>query len=306
VSDDQNKLCKSILDAISKASNPATSYGSLLIPPPSPKPDLFSILAGTRPPQNSNLLSALLGNAEAAKATLTKKAMALRDQLIEEASKIFRERWDTRQGEVVPEAATLQLGNDGVILNATIMYADMRSSTAMVSDLSAKLAAEIYKAYLSCAARVIKANGGTITAYDGDRIMAVFIGGRKNTSAAQSALKINWALQNILNPALKKQYGDSVYQLAHVIGVDTSEVLVSRIGVRNDNDLVWVGRAANYAAKLAALDGDFNAWITAAVFENMLDEAKYGGNPRRLMWEARRWTQMSDMRVHGSNWTWSL
>jgi len=27
----------------------------------------------------------------------------------------------------------------------------------------------------------------------------------------------------------------------------------ARVGVREDNDIVWIGRAANYAAKLCAL-----------------------------------------------------
>jgi class 3 adenylate cyclase len=69
----------------------------------------------------------------------------------------------------------------------------------------------------------------------------------KNTTAAKTALQIKWALSKILNPALKAQYGSDAYQLSHVIGIDTSRLLAARIGVRNDNDIVWVGRAANYA-----------------------------------------------------------
>ncbi len=232
--------------------------------------------------------------------------MALKEQLIEETTKILRNTWNTRDGEVVPDPQNLQLGNDAVMLDATILYADIRSSTALVDELKPHVAAEIYKAYLSCAARIIKANGGTITAYDGDRVMAVFVGKRKNTSAAQTALKINWAVGNIVNPGLREQYGNNVYQMRHVIGLDSSRVFVSRIGVRNDNDLVWVGRAANYAAKLSAIDGDFSVWLSGTVFDIMHEDAKYGGNPRRLMWEERRWTQMNNMRVYGSNWSWSL
>ena len=36
------------------------------------------------------------------------------------------------------------------------------------------------------------------------------------------------------------------------VGVDTSELLVAKTGIRTVNDLVWVGRAANYAAKLSS------------------------------------------------------
>jgi class 3 adenylate cyclase len=47
--------------------------------------------------------------------------------------------------------------------------------------------------------------------------------------------------------------GQYVYQLKHVIGIDSSSLFACRIGIRNDNDAVWVGRAANYAAKLSAI-----------------------------------------------------
>jgi class 3 adenylate cyclase len=43
-------------------------------------------------------------------------------------------------------------------------------------------AAEIYKSYLISACRIIRDNGGEITAFDGDRVMAVFIGNMKNTN----------------------------------------------------------------------------------------------------------------------------
>jgi class 3 adenylate cyclase len=52
-----------------------------------------------------------------------------------------------------------------------------------------RFAAEIYKTFLHCAAKIIRSEDGVITAYDGDRIMAVFIGNAKNTSAVRAALK---------------------------------------------------------------------------------------------------------------------
>jgi len=50
-----------------------------------------------------------------------------------------------------------------------------------------------------------------------------------------------------------------------VVGIDTSALFVARIGVRNDNDLVWVGRAANYAAKLTEIPEDNTVFVTASL-----------------------------------------
>jgi len=230
----------------------------------------------------------------------------LTDDLKGQVKKIFREQWSKRVGRVVPSPADLALGNDAVTLEATILYADMDGSTQLVDSESRSFAAEIYKSYLACAARIIKSNGGTITAYDGDRVMAVFIGDTKDSIAVQTAMQIRWAVSNIVNPAIKEQYSTSTYQLRHTIGIDTSEIQVSRIGVRNDNDLVWVGRAANYAAKLSNLPSGY-VYITDSVFKGLNDNSKYSGaDPRKLMWEARTWKAMNDMSIYRSSWTWKL
>lgn len=232
--------------------------------------------------------------------------MPLKEDLQEIVKKIVTtDQWTTRDAEVVPEPEDLGLGNDAAKLQATVLYADMAGSTQLVDSQSPHVAAEVYKSYMACAARIIKNNGGTITAYDGDRVMGIFIGGLKNTTAAKTALQINWAVRNIVNPGLRTQYGHNAYQMKHVIGVDTSPIFACRIGVRNDNDIVWVGRAANYAAKLTTLS-EYPVYITGAVFDGMKDSSKFGGTPERLMWEERSWTPMNGLRIFRSNWSWSV
>jgi len=232
--------------------------------------------------------------------------MVLLADLQAKVKTILAEVWDERDGQEVPEPADLQLGNDGSNIEATVLYADIDGSTQLVDDYPATYAAEVYKSYMVCTARIIKAAGGVITAYDGDRIMAVFIGDAKNTTAARTALCINWAVSNIINPALITQYGADAYHIDHVIGVDTSTLLAARIGVRIDNDIVWVGRAANYAAKLTAIDTGHKIYITDDVFTKLNKSSKYGGAPEQLMWEPATWTQMNGIAVHRSNWVWSI
>jgi class 3 adenylate cyclase len=193
--------------------------------------------------------------------------MALNDDLQKEVAAIFKAAWDRRDGTVVPADDSLRLGNDAVELDATVLYADLADSTKLVDGHIPGFAAEVYKTFLHCAAKIIRQEGGTITAYDGDRIMAVYLGTAKNTSAARTALKINHAATNIINPAIRSQYTSETYLLKHVVGIDSSK-FVARTGVRGANDLVWVGRAANYAAKLAALPDAYTTYITAEVHDN--------------------------------------
>lgn len=226
--------------------------------------------------------------------------MSLAEELKSDVAGIFRSLWTERDGTVVPDRGDLKLGNDAVKLDGTVLYADLDNSSGLVAASSPQFAAEVYKAFLHCAAKLIRNEGGEITAYDGDRIMAVFLGGRKNTNAAKAALRINWARTQVINPAIRAQYPKSTFELKHVTAVDTSPLFVARTGVRGDNDLVWVGRAANTAAKLATLPSNYASRLTAAVYNAMLDEAKTASGGR-AMWEAATWNGVD---IYRSTWYW--
>jgi hypothetical protein len=58
--------------------------------------------------------------------------MGLADDLKTEVTAIFRAQWTTREGQVVPDTPDLELGNDAVTLDATVLYADIDGSTSMV------------------------------------------------------------------------------------------------------------------------------------------------------------------------------
>jgi class 3 adenylate cyclase len=229
--------------------------------------------------------------------------MALKDELEKEVKAIFSAVWTTREGTVVPSDDSIKLSNDAVELEATVLYADMADSTKLVDNYKKPFAAEIYKTFLYSAAKIIRAEGGAITAYDGDRIMAVFIEGNKNTSAVRAAMKLKWAVDEIINPARRAQYKENQYVVKHVVGIDTSKLFVARTGVRGANDLVWVGRAANYAAKLATLPESYT-YITKSVYDVINDEAKLSNGTN--MWTAVKWNTFDNSTIYRSGWTWAI
>jgi class 3 adenylate cyclase len=233
--------------------------------------------------------------------------MATAKEIRAEVAAIFATEWKKRQGQVVPASESVKLGNDSVQLEGTVLYADLADSTELVNHYKAFFAAEIYKAYLVTASRLIRQHGGEITAFDGDRVMAVFLGDTKNSNAAHAALNINWAVKYVLNPLIKAQYPDTSFVLEQAVGIDTSPLFVARTGIRGSNDLVWVGRAANYAAKLCGVRAQgYSTIITEDVFKRLSEKAKFGGEPqKRLMWEKVMWDEMG-IAVYGSTWWWEL
>lgn len=225
--------------------------------------------------------------------------MKLKDSLTTEIKSSFSSRWRFEDAQKVPAPEDLLLNaNHAKDLEiATVLYADIDGSTSMVDGYPWWFSAEIYKAYLRCAGALIRAEGGTITAYDGDRVMAVFTGDMKNTRAVRSAMKIHHAVIDVIQPQIRARtdgYGN--FALKHKIGVDTSRLRAARIGVHGDNDIVWIGRAANHAAKLTAIPVDPSIWITKAVYDAIDKDVKFLNGVN--MWQKRSWSQMCNAEVY--------
>lgn len=227
--------------------------------------------------------------------------MALVDELTKYVDTVFTEAWVRRAGQKVPDTEDVALKNEAVELEATVLYADLAGSTKMVKEKKDSVATEVYKSYLYCAAKLIRAKGGAITAYDGDRVMGVFIGDSKNSNAAICGLNINHVASEIVMARYKKKWPDTDFQLKQRVGVDTSKLFVARTGIRGNNDLVWVGNAANNAAKMAALDPKYPTYISAAVYSRLNDEAKYSNKDQSNMWQELG-TSALGYRIYGSTW----
>lgn len=226
--------------------------------------------------------------------------MSFESELRARLKGIFDAEWKVRNGAVVPDSDSVALGNDVVKLDATVLYADLEDSTQMVRQRQKRFSTKIYKAYLDTACRVIRYNNGTITAFDGDRVMAVYIGKSKNTSAVKSGLGIAWAV-SVINEEIKKKWSTD-FSVHQTVGIDTSEVWVAKTGIRGSNDLVWVGTAANFAAKLTTLgDGTHTTWITEAVHSNMHESVHVNLRKDKNLWVKDTWVQQPTP-VYKTSW----
>jgi class 3 adenylate cyclase len=202
-----------------------------------------------------------------------------------------------RRGSKVPEAENIGM-NEGVELDATYVYADMADSSKLAHSVYKPVAAKIVRAYVNTATYILKAWGGEIRSFDGDRVMAIFIGENMNRSAGLAAMEINWAVQEVIWPRIQKRWNDVAtwgWTLGHGVGVDTGEALLIRSGVRGDNDIVSIGKAPNVAAKLSSLRSAGSLYVTQAVYEDFNDNLWYG--PKR----EQMWSRMYSAQVIGGS-----
>lgn len=234
--------------------------------------------------------------------------MAFTNDLTAEIIKILKEQWVTRDGTKVPDAPELKLANDAMKFTGTVLYADLADSTGLVMLQKPTFVAEIYKCYLNCACRIIREKGGEITAFDGDRVMAVFLGNGMATNACRAALAINHAVVKLLNPKVREQYPSlpADFSIKQAVGIDMSPLLVARTGIRGANDLVWVGRAANIAAKLCSLrEGNYATYITNDVHTAAENSVRTSNDGKSSIWETHP-QKVRNLTVYRSAWSWSL
>lgn len=197
--------------------------------------------------------------------------------------------WNIQDARVVPKTADVVQRDGAKRLEATYLYADMADSTLLVKKFPPEIAARIIRSYLRIAVDCIRAKGGHIRSFDGDRVMGIFIGDRRRNNAVEAGLNITWAVERVLNPKLSVLLWDSAdpqWKVGHRTGIDDGETFIVRGGARDNSDLVSVGDAPNIAAKLSGLRGERgNMTVTSRVHSYLSDKNKYQG--AKAMWEER-------------------
>ncbi|OZG29802.1 adenylate cyclase [Williamsia sp. 1138] len=190
---------------------------------------------------------------------------------------IMTATWDITEGRVVPKTDDIVMRNGGRKIDATYAYADLADSSTIAQYLDKEVAAKIIRAFVNSATRILRHYGGEIRSFDGDRVMAIFIGERKNWNAVRSALAIHSAVVDVIRPAIENNWDWSntskqLYRIGHRVGIDTGESLVVRGGARDNNDLISIGGAPNIAAKLSDLKSGHATYITKRVYDELDDD----------------------------------
>jgi adenylate cyclase len=235
--------------------------------------------------------------------------MALKADLESKIANILSVTWDVRDGQSVPSTNNVNLSNGAVRLEAAYLYADLADSTTLGRDFNRQTAARVVRSYLHVMSTLIREHGGEIRSFDGDRVMGIFIGDSKRSDAAKCALKMNWALTNIVRPrvyAAAPILQQNGYTLEHTAGIDVGNVLLVRAGVRGNNDLISVGAAPNIAARLSEIrESGYRSYITKAVYDRLSDPSKFSNGTN--MWQPRSLSiKGKPYSLYRSSYHWSI
>jgi adenylate cyclase len=165
--------------------------------------------------------------------------------------------------KILKNPALLQLG--GRRQQVTVLFADIKSFTAMSETMDPEAVVEVLNTYFTEMVDLVFKHQGTLDKYVGDALMAVFGVPVPLPHAATRAVECALAMQRRL--ARMRAEGRTPVQGVR-IGINTGEAIVGNIGSDKRMDFTVIGDAVNVAARLQELAKELEA-------ETLISESTY-------------------------------
>jgi adenylate cyclase len=158
--------------------------------------------------------------------------------------------------EVLRSASGLRLG--GVEREGTVMFTDLRGFTAMAEPLTPTTVINVLNRYLAEMSDAILDHGGTLVAYMGDGIMAVFGAPLPQADHADRAVATAREMLDVRLPRFNdwlrcQQLGDG---LEMGIGINSGSIMSGHVGSERRVEYAAVGDTTNTASRIEALSKD--------------------------------------------------
>jgi adenylate cyclase len=145
----------------------------------------------------------------------------------------------------------------------TLMFCDARGFTGIAERLAPEAAVEVLDAYLGAMSDCILAEGGTLSKYIGDGIMAFWNAPADCPDHAQRAARSALAMVRA-QEALKVRLGAAGRPAFDIgIGLHTGAAIVGTVGSEQRLDYTAIGDSVNLASRVEGLTKDFQVRICA-------------------------------------------
>ncbi|RRJ83201.1 adenylate/guanylate cyclase domain-containing protein [Aestuariirhabdus litorea] len=160
-------------------------------------------------------------------------------------------------GQYVPKDIALQLLRDGGQLApqhayATIFFIDLEGFTSLSERLSPEQLLTTLNAFFSMVAEELEAQGGIITQFQGDAVLAIFNIPNPQPDHARRALN---ASRRILLRTRSEQFNHQ--HLSCRIGLNSGEVIAGNVGAPKRQNYTVHGDAVNLASRLETLNKEY-------------------------------------------------
>ncbi|MEM7040561.1 MAG: adenylate/guanylate cyclase domain-containing protein, partial [Bacteroidota bacterium] len=167
-------------------------------------------------------------------------------------------------GQFVPETvANSMIEQEGVLApverEATILIADVSGFTALTETKGAQAIVDTFNAYFEAASEVISANGGVVTQFIGDAVLATFNVPVADSHHRQRGVDAAIALLNLVD---SREFAGEKLEIR--IGVSTGPVIAGNVGGGGRAAYTVYGEAVNLASRLEALNKEHGTVLLIA------------------------------------------
>ena len=214
--------------------------------------------------------------------------MALSEDIKNKVKDYVNSKYDVTEGYTIPGKEDIGFGAKAKKLKqVVVLFTDLRGSKKILSNNSSIDAGRAHKAFLFAAAKCIRDQDGYLRSFNGDSILAFYIGEKAAHRAVRSALKIKGAVDYIVNPELE---GKGISRVDFGVGIGIGEINVVKSGIPGEEinqDLLWIGwptyHAFGYGNKAKRPN---NIWISENVFSKIKSDSslRYSGDKNIWTW----------------------
>ena len=160
---------------------------------------------------------------------------------------------------------------EGERLTVTILFADLRGSTALAESLAPEQVVAVLNTYLRVMAKSVIDAGGILDKFLGDGLMAIFgaMGDPSHGAVAATKAAMDMRARLVALNVDREMSGEPVIQYG--IGVHTGEVVLGAVGLPERSDYTAIGDTVNTASRMESLTKEFHvdSVISSATAERL-------------------------------------
>jgi len=236
--------------------------------------------------------------------------MSLKEEIIQKVKDYMTSQYEVTDANVVPDKQSISFGAKAKKMkHAIVLYADLRDSRGILSDNSHILACRAHKAFLYAASKCIRNESGELRSFNGDSVLAFFMGEDAAKRAVRSAMKIKCAVITIINPILEEK---EKKKLNFGIGIGQGEIMVVKSGVHGEEiyqDLIWIGWPTYHAFEYGNMaKSPRNIWISKNIWNAIKDDNSmiYSNGENMWVYSDDHEFSFGKVRVYKTSYYWNL
>ena len=156
----------------------------------------------------------------------------------------------------------------------SVLYADIRGSTALAEKTEPDLLVGFINDYLGRMADVILAHEGTLDKFVGDEVMALFGAPLPQPDHALRSIKAGLDMQKAHQDVMAAWAPQGVAEAPIGVGIATGELIVGEFGCQKRTDYTVIGRAANLGSRICSVAKGGEVMVSRETYDLVQDQVE--------------------------------